>query len=415
MDRINRRHFLTRSLGATAAAMPFVSGSGGFARPKPAAKFRVAVIGCGRMGQQYAEIYRELPETDVVAIAEWNPDRLRVVGERFQVDELHREAELLLKSVVPDIAVITTPTKFMRDAVVMCAEAGVKAVQLERPMAAKLSDADDMVEACRKHGVKFGGGGLERAKWEVEHVGRWLKEGKFGKIIGAAVRHYISPVGCQACRTSILRYYTGAEVAEVIAWCSPPQALSNEATDSEIHIDGMFRLTNGIQCPVFGTPGEAPEGGLPGVEVWSEDTLVRWNRHGGPPFIYQGRDAKGARKLIDPKYPRSPYADVILEHRAFLKRIGHTGVEFDYLMAPIWSLLDALKNDTDPWVTGYDMRQALEIAIACKLSAQRGSVSVKLPLEDRSHVFLPKPYRWVGGDVSGRPQSVKEAAGKKDC
>ena len=33
---------------------------------------RVAIIGCGRMGQQYAEAYSTYPDTEVVAIAEHN-------------------------------------------------------------------------------------------------------------------------------------------------------------------------------------------------------------------------------------------------------------------------------------------------------------------------------------------------------
>jgi len=63
----------------------------------------------------------------------------------------------------------------------------------------------------------------------------------------------------------------------------------------------------------------------------------------------------------------------------------------------------------EPWVTGHDLRQALEAAIASKLSAQLGSVPVKLPLKDRSLSLLPRPYRWIGGDETGRYQSLEEA------
>jgi hypothetical protein len=34
---------------------------------------------------------------------------------------------------------------------------------------------------------------------------------------------------------------------------------------------------------------------------------------------------------------------------------------------------------------------------------------VTLPLEDRSLTLYPTEYRWLGGDASGRPQSVAEA------
>ena len=49
---------------------------------------RVAIIGCGAMGQQYAEAYSTYPDTEIVAIAEYNPDRRKAVGERFSVSAL---------------------------------------------------------------------------------------------------------------------------------------------------------------------------------------------------------------------------------------------------------------------------------------------------------------------------------------
>ncbi len=72
---MNRRTFLISSVAANFAAASLSSaGSAG--------KYRVAIIGCGRMGQYYADVYKVLPDTEIVAIAEWNPERRRVVGER---------------------------------------------------------------------------------------------------------------------------------------------------------------------------------------------------------------------------------------------------------------------------------------------------------------------------------------------
>jgi len=60
-------------------------------------------------------------------------------------------------------------------------------------------------------------------------------------------------------------------------------------------------------------------------------------------------------------------------------------------------------------VSGHDLRQSLEVAIAAKYSALWGSVPLALPLKDRSLTLYPRPYRWLGGDQSGLPQSVDEA------
>ena len=143
-------------------------------------------------------------------------------------------------------------------------------------------------------------------------------------------------------------------------------------------------MQNGISTNVFGTA--TPYGG---VDVWSDSSLIRWNW--GPPQIFQGFDKNGNRIEIDANYKPYEFS------------------EFRYLTGSIRSFIKAIETGSEPWITGHDLRQALEAAIAAKLSAQLGSVPVKLPLKDRSLSLLPRPYRWIGGDETGRYQSLEEA------
>ena len=349
-------------------------------------KYRVAIIGCGRMGQNYAEAYTTYPDTEIVAIADANAERREVLGTRFNVAELYPDVETLLANNVPDIAVVVTPTKYMKDTVLACAEAGVKGISTEKPIAARLEDADAMVEACSERGVVFAGGNLQRAMNEVQEAASRLHSGEFGDIRGASVHGFggeISGGGCQ--HISVLRLFTNAEVEEVIAWGSPTEALNAE-TDEGLIINGRFQLTTGLECSVFGTPTSCR-----GVDVWTEECLVRWDWN--PPEIFKGYDPHGNRIRCEPNYSPYPWS------------------EFSYLTGSIRSFLAAVDGDGDPWITGADLRQALEVAIAAKLSAIRNSVPIKLPLEDRSLALYPRPYRWLGGDVTGRPQSIEEATG----
>ena len=350
-------------------------------------KHRLAIIGCGRMGQIYADAYTTYPDTEVVAIVEPHPERRQVVGERFGVAALYGEVSEMLADLVPDVAAVVAPVKYMKEAVITCAEAGVKGISVDKPIAAVLADADAMVEACESRGVVLGGGNLQRAMHEVQEAARRIRGGEFGKLIGASVHGWggeISGGGCQ--HISVLRLLTGAEIDEVVAWGQPAEALEKEDDDGLI-INGLFHLTSGLECPVFGTPTP-----YRGVEVWSEDALVRWDW--GPPEIYRGYDEGGVRIRIDPDYETYEWS------------------EYGYLTGSIRSFLAAVETDSELWISGHDLRQALEAAIAAKLSAQLGSAPVKLPLEDRSLSLYPRLYRWGGGDVSGDPQSVEEAAGK---
>ena len=349
-------------------------------------KYRVAIIGCGRMGQNYAEAYTTYPDTEIVAIADANLQRRDVLGARFDVAALYPDVEVLLRDLVPDIAVVVTPTKYMKDVVIACAEAGVKGISTEKPIAGCLQDADAMVEVCAERGVVFAGGNLQRAMNEVQEAASRLHSGEFGEIRGASVHGFggeISGGGCQ--HISVLRLFTNAEVEEIVAWGTPPEALNAE-TDEGLIINGRFQLTNGLEGNIFGTPTTCR-----GVDVWTDECLVRWDWN--PPEIFKGYDPNGNRVRIDPDY--SPYL----------------WSEFSYLTGSIRSFLAAVEGDGHPWITGIDLRQALEVAIAAKLSATRNSTPVKLPLEDRSLVLYPRPYRWLGGDATGKPQSAAEAKG----
>ena len=341
-------------------------------------KYRVAIIGCGRLGQLYADLYSSFPDTKIIAIAEHNPDRLRQVGEKYGVKALYPDAEALLREIEPDIAAVVTPTKYYREAVIACAEAGVKGVSTDKPIAARLSDADEMVEACESRGIVLSGGALVRAIPEVQEVAAWIRDGQFGELTGASVHGWsreISGAGCH--KVSLLRLWTGAEVEEVIGWAEPEDILASDC-DWGLTVNGRFKLSNGTDCPVFGHATR----GNGGVEVWSENVLIRWSGGGGAPEIYRGLDENGHRIKQEVRY-----RDHGWEHPHPPRLVG-----------AIRSLLAAVANGSELWISGHDLRQALEVAIASQVSAKRGSVPMKLPLEDRSLTLYPRPYRWLGGD-----------------
>ena len=75
----------------------------------------------------------------------------------------------------------------------------------------------------------------------------------------------------------------------------------------------------------------------------------------------------------------------------------------------VLSFLDGLEKGGELYISGRDLRQSLEVAIAAKHSALRGSVPLKLPLEDRSLSLYPTNYRWLGGDDTGTPQPYEDA------
>ena len=81
------------------------------------------------------------------------------------------------------------------------------------------------------------------------------------------------------------------------------------------------------------------------------------------------------------------------------------------MTSTIRSLINTIETGSKLAISGHDLRQALEVAIAMKLSAQLGNAPVKLPLADRSHTMIPADGRWLGKDLTGIPQSYEDALG----
>jgi hypothetical protein len=81
----------------------------------------------------------------------------------------------------------------------------------------------------------------------------------------------------------------------------------------------------------------------------------------------------------------------------------------------VQAIVDSLDTGAQLTVTtGDDLRHALEIAIAMRESARRGSAAVKLPLEDRSLVMYPERSRWhYKKDVHGREWYMEQMANVK--
>jgi predicted dehydrogenase len=335
---------------------------------------RVAIIGCGRLGQSYANIYSSLPDTEIVAFVETNPNRLASVGEFFGVKALFIDTDSMLRELTPDIVAVVTPTKYYRDSVVACAQAGVKGVSTDKPSAATLSDADDMVRECQERGVVLSGGALMRARPELQEAAGWLRAGDFGPLIGASVQSWSGEISGSGCHTiSVLRLLADAEVEEVIGWAEPHDILESDC-DWGLTVNAFFKLSNGLACPAYGNGTE--NAGL--VQVWTEEALVRMGWEA--PEIWRGFDESGNRKKADIQYS------------------DHGWSESAHLHGAIRSFINAVKKGGELWISGHDLRQALEVAIASQVSAKRGSVPMKLPLEDRSLTLFPRPYRWLGGD-----------------
>jgi hypothetical protein len=127
------------------------------APPLPDA-LRVAVIGVGYLGKFHAEKVARLPEADLVAVVDTNPQQAQSIAERFQCRALEDYRELLGKV---DAVSIATPTPSHFDIARDFLEAGIH-VLVEKPVTRSLEEAQELVRLADERGLIFQVGHLER-------------------------------------------------------------------------------------------------------------------------------------------------------------------------------------------------------------------------------------------------------------
>lgn len=122
------------------------------------ASLRVGVVGVGYLGRFHARIYADMPEVTLVGVADSNPAVAREVAARHGC-AAHTEAAALLDQV--DAVSVVVPTSDHRNVSLPFLDHGVH-VMLEKPVAASVREACEIVECAERAGVILQVGHVER-------------------------------------------------------------------------------------------------------------------------------------------------------------------------------------------------------------------------------------------------------------
>ena len=120
---------------------------------------RAGVIGAtgrGNYGHGLGDTFTAIPRTRVVAVADADAAGGADAVSRFGADKHYLDYhEMLAREGLDLVAVAPRWTDQRREMVVAAAEAGVKGIYCEKPFAPTLADADAMMEACDRNGVRM--------------------------------------------------------------------------------------------------------------------------------------------------------------------------------------------------------------------------------------------------------------------
>lgn len=237
------------------------------------AKYRVGVIGCTGIGISHASGLVGLPNAELVAgcdLSQGALDKFKARWkDRWPTIALHTNHQEMLAKENLDIVTVATSDHRHADLVVDAANAGVKGIFCEKPMATNLIDADRMIEAVERNHTLL----------SIDHTRRWqplwrhTKEGVIAAGRIGPVQYIIGTLG--GSRAMLFR--NGTHLIDMICYFaeSSPEWVSAELENgyedyseyrgdgghdpkTEPSAHGYIHFANGVRAFYAGGPKTTP-------------------------------------------------------------------------------------------------------------------------------------------------------------
>jgi len=147
-------------------------------------KLGVAVIGTGFWGKNHARVYKELAETELIAICDIDAQRAKNVADQFGAKPYTSTTKMLKDTNIDAVSVCTWSTALAKEAA-KAAEAG-KHVLVEKPMAANVKQAENLLKKAEKAGVHLTVGFLMRFIPGLQRMKKAVEDKTIGELVCAS-------------------------------------------------------------------------------------------------------------------------------------------------------------------------------------------------------------------------------------
>ena len=340
----------------------------------PKHTYRGAVIGCGRMGSTiddehvgqphypwpwaHAPAMMEARGIDLVAAADEDSAKLEDFERRWAVSALYTDYREMVEKEKIDVVCLTTRPEPRAEITVGLAELEVKAIFATKPMCRTLAEADDMIDACARHGVILAM--ACHLNWYSYYTTahRLIAEGAIGPLKSMVCHSHSTLSNIQSHTLALLRLFAGAPARWVVGVIDTDD---QAASEGDIPGSGIVVYENGIRT-ILNSRSESLPYSWSLEFIGETGRIVSRNSHAQFELWTPHPDtgAPTQTHLPGPWHPRSSMVDAI---------------------EGVCRSIEAGRETTCPGEFG---REALEIAIAIRESHRRGNVRINLPLADRS-------------------------------
>ncbi len=351
--------------------------------------YRAAIIGVGRIGNSYddevverqppsyyqgenrhtglyvihpinhAEAYQTTLGFTLVAAANRGREKLNAFGERRGVKALYSDFRQLLRDEHPDVVSVCTQSPEKAEITLAAAEAGVKAIIVEKALATSMAEADAMLAACERNGVLLAVNHPNRFSALVRQSKTLVEAGALGQLTGVTVHGGGGMLHVGTHTFDLMRYWAG-DAVELYA------QVPDYAPAQDLPARGLVRFANGMTGLFDNTLSDQDR-----VEVRGRNGAILLSSMVGDGWLQRFEPTLPA--TIKRQYP----------HKLIVKPLPSTPHTLSPTQQLLVDLYASLHTGAPFISTGRDGAAALELGLACYASHLAGK-PVALPLADRT-------------------------------
>lgn len=322
---------------------------------------KIGLIGAGVMGRTHRAAYKKLSNVQLTVICDIDLEKAQKLADG-EIAVVQNYEEVLNDPNI-DVVDICLPT-YLHKQVVLEAAAKGKHVFCEKPISLSLEDAQEMIDACDKAGVKLGVGHVVRFFPDYAKAKTAVETG----VIGDAKVVRTSRSGAFPAWSEDNWYAdysrSGGPIVDLIIhdfdflrWMFGPikRVFAKTITGKHEMLDHALvnlRFENGIIAHVEGSWAQPP--GSPfttSLEIAGTEGLYDYTNQKSMPLIL--RTSQGTAAAV--QVPESPLA-------------------LDPYAAELKAFFTCILEDKPVPVSGTEAKEALRIALAAKQSAETGEV-----------------------------------------
>lgn len=209
---------------------------------------RGAIIGCGGIAPAHVNGYDLTGRVKLAAVSDVRGEAMAAIAAELPQLLTFRDYRQMLVEVRPDVISICTWPRLRLEIIEAAAEAGVKGILCEKPLALQMSEVDQMLAVCERAKIKLAVGHQNRFHPMFTTADELVQAGRIGKIreIRGEIASSLANNGPHL--LDLIRFLLGdPRAVEIRCECERNGPLFNRGLPAEAAAEGDIQFEGGVE------------------------------------------------------------------------------------------------------------------------------------------------------------------------